>query len=44
LLFEYSVDVFKLARQNGLYNTYVTNGYMTREVLRDLVDAGLDAM
>ncbi|HEC38725.1 MAG TPA: radical SAM protein, partial [bacterium] len=44
LLFEYSVDVFKLAKQNGLYNTYVTNGYMTEEVLRDLVSAGLDAM
>lgn len=44
LLFEYSLEVFKLAKQNGLYNTYVTNGYMTEEVLRDLVDAGLDAM
>ncbi|MFX1305070.1 MAG: AmmeMemoRadiSam system radical SAM enzyme [Promethearchaeota archaeon] len=44
LLFEYSLEVFKLAKQNGLYNTYVTNGYMTEEVLRDLVNAGLDAM
>jgi len=44
LLFEYSLEVFKLAKQNGLYNTYVTNGYMTEEVLKDLVDAGLDAM
>ncbi|MHA2394980.1 MAG: AmmeMemoRadiSam system radical SAM enzyme [Promethearchaeota archaeon] len=44
LLFEYSLDVFKLAKQNGLYNTYVTNGYMTEDVLKDLVDAGLDAM
>ncbi|MFW9902184.1 MAG: AmmeMemoRadiSam system radical SAM enzyme [Candidatus Thorarchaeota archaeon] len=44
LLFEYSLEVFKLAKQNGLYNTYVTNGYMTEEVLRDLVKAGLDAM
>ncbi|MFX1573369.1 MAG: AmmeMemoRadiSam system radical SAM enzyme [Promethearchaeota archaeon] len=44
LLFEYSLEVFKLARQNGLYNTYVTNGYMTEEVLRELIDAGLDAM
>jgi len=44
LLFEYSLEVFKLARQNGLYNTYVTNGYMTEEVLRELVEAGLDAM
>jgi len=44
LLFEYSLEVFKLAKKKGLYNTYVTNGYMTEEVLRDLVDAGLDAM
>jgi len=44
LLFEYSLEVFKLAKENGLYNTYVTNGYMTEEVLKDLVDAGLDAM
>lgn len=44
LLFEYSLEVFKLAKENGLYNTYVTNGYMTEDVLRDLVDMGLDAM
>ena len=44
LLFDYSIEVFKLAKEYGLYNTYVTNGYMTEEVLRDLVDAGLDAM
>jgi pyruvate formate lyase activating enzyme len=44
LLFEYSLEVFKLAREKGLYNTYVTNGYMTKDVLKDLVDAGLDAM
>ena len=28
----------------GLYNTYVTNGYMTPEALELLIDAGLDAM
>ncbi|MFW9988166.1 MAG: AmmeMemoRadiSam system radical SAM enzyme [Candidatus Odinarchaeota archaeon] len=44
LLFEYSLEVFKLAKENNLYNTYVTNGYMTEDVLKDLVDAGLDAM
>ncbi|MFX1311322.1 MAG: AmmeMemoRadiSam system radical SAM enzyme, partial [Promethearchaeota archaeon] len=44
LLFEYSLEVFKLAKQHGLYNTYVTNGYMTEDVLRELVGAGLDAM
>lgn len=44
LLFEYSLDVFKLAKQKGLYNTYVSNGYMTEEVLRDLVENGLKAI
>lgn len=44
LLFEYSLKVFKLAKEKDLYNTYVTNGYMTEDVLRDLVDSGLDAM
>ncbi|MFX1259729.1 MAG: radical SAM protein, partial [Promethearchaeota archaeon] len=44
LLFEYSLDVFKLAKQKGLYNTYVSNGYMTVEVLRDLSENGLDAI
>jgi pyruvate formate lyase activating enzyme len=44
LLFEYSLDVFKLAKQKGLYNTYVSNGYMTAEVLRDLAENGLDAI
>lgn len=44
LLLEWSVDVFELARQKGLYNTFVTNGYMTREALALLIDAGLDAM
>ncbi|MFW9876347.1 MAG: AmmeMemoRadiSam system radical SAM enzyme [Candidatus Thorarchaeota archaeon] len=44
LLFEYSLEVFKLAKQKNLYNTYVSNGYMTKNVLKDLIDAGLDAM
>jgi pyruvate formate lyase activating enzyme len=38
------LDVFRLASKRGLYNTYVTNGYMTAAALRALVDAGLDAM
>lgn len=42
-LFEYSLAVMPLAKQQGLYNTYVTNGYMTRKALVKLVDAGLDA-
>jgi len=44
LSFEWSLDVFRLARERGLYNTYVTNGYMTDEALRRLAKAGLDAM
>jgi len=44
LLFEYSLDIFDLARDEGYYNTYVTNGYMTRQALELLVAHGLDAM
>lgn len=44
LLLEYSIDVFKLAKSCGYYNTYVTNGYMTKEALFLLIEAGLDAM
>jgi len=44
LLFEYSLDVFRLARARGLYNTFVSNGYMTLKALGMLRDAGLDAI
>jgi pyruvate formate lyase activating enzyme len=44
LSLEWSLDVFRLARTRGLYNTYVTNGYMTPQALDLLVEAGLDAM
>jgi pyruvate formate lyase activating enzyme len=44
LSLEWSLEVFRLARVRGLYNTYVTNGYMTSEALELLVAAGLDAM
>ena len=44
LSLEWSLDVFRLAREHGLYNTYVTNGYMTGEALALLAEAGLDAM
>ena len=44
LSLEWSLDVFRLANDAGLYNTYVTNGYMTVQALDLLVDAGLDAM
>jgi pyruvate formate lyase activating enzyme len=44
LSLEWSLEVFRLARRRGLYNTYVTNGYMTPQALSLLIDAGLDAM
>jgi pyruvate formate lyase activating enzyme len=44
LSLEWSLDVFRLARSRSLYNTFVTNGYMTAEALSRLVEAGLDAM
>lgn len=44
LSLEWSLEVFPLAREAGLYNTFVTNGYMTGEALALLVEAGLDGM
>jgi pyruvate formate lyase activating enzyme len=41
---EWSLEVHRLARQEGLYNTFVTNGYMTSQALQLLVEAGLEAM
>jgi pyruvate formate lyase activating enzyme len=39
---EYTIDCAKLARQNGLYTVYVTNGYSTPEAL-DAIGPYLDA-
>jgi pyruvate formate lyase activating enzyme len=44
LSLEWSLEVFRLARQAGLYNTFVTNGYMTETALEHLADAGLDGI
>jgi pyruvate formate lyase activating enzyme len=33
IFFEYAYDTARLARQAGLFNVFVTNGYMTREAL-----------
>ncbi len=44
LSLEWSLDVFPIAQEAGLYNTFVTNGYMTEEALTLLVEAGLDGM
>jgi len=40
--FEYTLDSAKLAKQNGLYTVYVTNGYLTPEAL-DTIGPYLDA-
>lgn len=37
LLLEYSLDVFALAKKEGYYNTYVTNGHMSSDTLSLLV-------
>lgn len=39
---EYALDTMKLAREKGLKNVWVTNGYMSRETL-DLITPWLDA-
>jgi pyruvate formate lyase activating enzyme len=44
MLFEYSLDLFPLAHGKKLYNTYVSNGYMTEDALGMLVKAGLDGL
>ncbi|MHA2425714.1 MAG: radical SAM protein, partial [Candidatus Thorarchaeota archaeon] len=43
LMLEWNLDVFRLARKKGMFNTIVTNGYMTKEAIDLMVDAGLDA-
>ncbi len=40
--FEYTFDSARLAKQNGLYTVYVTNGYITPEAL-DTIGPYLDA-
>lgn len=44
LSLEWALDVFRLARRRGLYNAYVTNGYLTAPALKLLAEAGLDAL
>jgi pyruvate formate lyase activating enzyme len=39
--FEYTLDSAKLAKENGLYTVYVTNGYITSEAL-DIIGPYLD--
>ncbi len=46
LSLEWSLEVFRRCRNSRppLYNTFVTNGYMTAEALKLLAEAGLDAL
>jgi len=41
IFFEYAYDIGKLAKQKGLYNIFVTNGYMSLECL-DMLEGILD--
>lgn len=36
IFFEFMYDTARIAKQNGLFNTIVTNGYMTPEAIREL--------
>jgi len=45
LLSEWAIPLFRLAKERGIkYCCYVSNGYMTLEVLEALCDAGLDGL
>lgn len=45
LLSEWAIPLFKLAKEKGVkYCCYVSNGYMTLEVLKTLSEAGLDGL
>jgi pyruvate formate lyase activating enzyme len=45
LLSEWAVQLFKLGKNKGLnYCCYVSNGYMTTEVLKALSEAGMDGL
>jgi len=33
---EFAFDTCKIAKENGLYNNFVTNGYMSKEFLKDI--------
>jgi len=44
ILTEWSLPVFSLGRQKGLYSCYVSNGYMTLEALKLLKEVGMTAL
>ncbi len=43
IFFEYAIDTAKIAKDNGLKNIFVTNGYMTKEAI-DMMDGLIDAI
>jgi pyruvate formate lyase activating enzyme len=42
IFFEYALEISQLARQEGIKNVFVTNGYMTKEAL-EIIQPFLDA-
>jgi len=42
IFFEYAFEIGQLAKREGLYNVFVTNGYMTEEMIR-MIHPYLDA-
>lgn len=42
IFFEYALDIARLAKEKGLYNNFVTNGFMTKECL-EMIKPWLDA-
>ncbi len=44
LLTEFAIDVFKIAKKHNLYACYVSNGYMSVEVLEALAEAGMSGL
>ncbi|MCM8757535.1 MAG: AmmeMemoRadiSam system radical SAM enzyme [Candidatus Omnitrophica bacterium] len=42
VFFEYALEIARLSKEKGLYNNFVTNGYMTKEAL-DMIKPYLDA-
>ncbi|MHA1754704.1 MAG: AmmeMemoRadiSam system radical SAM enzyme [Candidatus Odinarchaeia archaeon] len=36
IFFEIAYDTSKIAKENGLFNTFVTNGYMTPEAIKEI--------
>jgi pyruvate formate lyase activating enzyme len=44
LLTEWALPLFEHGSQKGLYSCYVSNGYMTPEVLKCLKQAGMDGL